>query len=301
MIKVLLQFLFLLSSIISTYASEDCHIKTYNKIYKTFDNDFQKSKKVIKSDNCSKTQQKAFIQFILNANGSLHNSQAEKIIKSLYNEDIKISPNRIAVYSLDKILKNNFNPNSNWHWNEVKLTSRETVIVLDQDESISFTCTNCEYSGSKNVKAVISNSITGRYKYDWLNGSIVIKTKALVPINNLAVNNQSLSKKLFTEEYVYLKSPENLFTNLNALHFYKLNKPLKSGKSLSFRDLIPVSLVKVGLPTKVILKSRHLSLSSIAKPMKNGHFGELIQLRHPKTNKTIMGKVIDFNKVVVEL
>lgn len=301
MLKILLHTIVLSTLSVATFADESCHIKTYSKIYITQNSDYNKATKLIKSDNCTFLERQNFLQFILNSNGSIHSSQASKLIKNLYKQDIKISPKRISIYSFKKTLKNNFNPNSNWHWNNIKLTSRESVIALNENESISFNCTNCEYSGSKNIKVTITNPISGTYKYEWLNGDIVIKTKALVSLSNLGVNNQALNKKLFHTKNVFLKSPETLFTNSNSLHFYKLNKPIKSGKSLSFRDLTPVNLVKIGQPTKVIIKNDRLSLSSIAKPMKSGRFGEMIQLRHPKTNKIIMGKVVDFNKVIVEL
>ena len=66
-------------------------------------------------------------------------------------------------------------------------------------------------------------------------------------------------------------------------------------------DFIQHNLVTAGRHTNVIFKSKGINLSLNALPLEYGKFGQDIRLRNPKSNKIIIGKVTDFNTVLVEL
>jgi hypothetical protein len=65
-------------------------------------------------------------------------------------------------------------------------------------------------------------------------------------------------------------------------------------------DIQPVNLVNYGTPVKINLKNSAISLTKIASPTRSAQFGESVELKI-NNEKTITGKVIDYNQVVIEL
>ena len=85
------------------------------------------------------------------------------------------------------------------------------------------------------------------------------------------------------------------------LKFYKLNKPLRPGELLRQSDLNPINLVKAGSKTEVIIENELIKLKTYGISRNNGGVGEFVEVFHPQKNKKYQGKVIDLNKVLVEL
>ncbi len=103
------------------------------------------------------------------------------------------------------------------------------------------------------------------------------------------------------EEYVEVIPHTDLITDLSVLKFYKTNKPLRAGELLKRSDLNPLNLVKAGLKTDVILENHVVRIKTQGISRSNGSIGELVEVFHPQKNKKYQGKVIDINKVLVEL
>ena len=88
---------------------------------------------------------------------------------------------------------------------------------------------------------------------------------------------------------------------MDKIIFFKPTKTLKKGVPLLKRNLVPVKLVRSFAPVKIILSNKGIKLSGIAIAKKGGHYGEVIPLKNKKGKRIIFGKIIDFNKVKIEL
>ena len=95
-------------------------------------------------------------------------------------------------------------------------------------------------------------------------------------------------------------SPDNVLTTLDNINFYKTNKTIVQNAVVSNMDLQAVNLINFGTPVNVTLKNDNIALQRTAMPLRSARFGETIELKGPN-NKNIAGKVVDFNKVVIEL
>jgi len=291
-------FLTILFSI-STW-SKPCKIEVHPKNYIISDNIAQLSKAIIKKSTCSHAINSEFIRFIITTKGSVSSSQISRIFRTLSEKSVQISPKRITIHKLENYLTERISFSKNWYIRELKSSTRKSVISLKSDENLTIECPNCNYPGSKSIRLVVQNPVHNKSSYHMLNAKLQIKTMALVLRGIIQVDNQPLSKLMFKKKQVFVDNPANIFTNLNALHFYKVNKPI-NGTALLLSDLTSVSLVKAGTPTKIYLKTGSISLSSMATPMRSGKFGDIIQLRSISNKKIIVGKVIDYNKVAIEL
>ncbi|OUR92853.1 hypothetical protein A9Q84_20280 [Halobacteriovorax marinus] len=292
---VVLTFLFSVTS-----WSKPCKIEIYAKNYLLSDNIAKLSKSIIKKSTCAHSTNSEFMRFLITTNGSVSSSQISRIFKALSGKSVTITPKRITVHKLENYLTERLSFSKNWYIRELKSLNPKGVITLNNNENITVECPNCNYPGNKSIRIIIQNPVKNKNSYFMLNGKLQIKTMALVPRGIIQVDNQPLSKLMFKKKEVFVDNPANIFTNENALTFYKVNKPL-NGKALVLSDLTPVSLVRAGTPTKIYLQTGSISLKSMATPLRSGKYGDTIQLRSTSNNKIIIGKVIDYNKVAIEL
>ena len=281
--------------------SKSCHIDVYSKVY-TLDKNISKlTKEIIKKSDCSQNVKLDFVRFLTTTNGVVSNTQLARMFKSLENKDVKITPSKISIRKLDDYLTDRIAFSKNWFVRDINSAMRKSSIVLNDQENIHVDCPSCSFPGNKSIRLIIQNPINNTNKFQMLNAKVLIKTIALVPRGMIQVNNLPLSENMFKKKAVFVDNPAHIFLNKKALVFYKVNKPLTGEKPLLLSDLIPVSIVKAGTPASILLKHDGISLKSTAIPMRSGKFGDIIQLRSTRSKKIITGKVVDYNKVAIEL
>lgn len=287
---------------ISFANAKSCNIHTFDKIVYLPTKNISKARGVIKKSDCPSLVQRKFIEQIFNSSGTLSSralSTNEDLNKMGYK--INLTPSKVHVSNLKDKLKRHFELGPKWSFGKLKLLNSKYFIGLNKSDSIDMDCEFCHTTGEKNISLNIYNSLKNFSKTLWLNSTVYISTSVLVPNRSVSPSEPQLVPTDFQFKYLNVTRPEKYFTNKNQLVFYKLNKPLAQGKGLQFSDLSPVNLVSAGIPTTIILKSKTLVLEGQGIPRQSGKFGEVIKLLNPKTKRTISGKVIDFNKVLVDL
>lgn len=283
------------------YAKE-CSIKSYDKIFyiPTKGNKIHKS--LIKESDCPTSIQSAFIEKIYQSSGLLTSrvlNYDNRFKKSGFT--VRLVPNRIRVSNLKESLKEEFNLDNLWSFSKLKFVTKKTTLALSKEDSLSFACEFCHTTGEKTISLTVYNPIKNYSKTYWANATVLVATKVLIPNRPISPSEPQLTPSDFKLKYLSVTRPEKYFTNIEQLVFYKVNKPISANDGLLFNDLVPVNLVSAGTPTKIILKSKTLQVEGTAIPSQSGKFGEVIKLRNPKTNRIITGKVVDFNKVMVDL
>lgn len=297
----MIRTLFLLTFFISISAwSKPCQIDIHPKSYLLTSSTILLSKSIIKKSTCDNSINSEFVRFIIDTKGNTSGKQISKVFSSLLNKKVLIKPNRISIYKLEDYLTERLSFSKSWYIREIKVPNNLAAITLNDNEHLNIDCPTCNYPGNKSIRIVISNSMKGTNTYHMLNAKLQVKTTALVPRGIIKIDNQPLSESMFREQEIYTDTPARLFTNKKTLGFYKVNKSINS-RAILINDLVPVSLVRAGVPTKVVLDNGVISLKSTATPMRSAKFGETVQMRSLKGNKIIVGKVIDYNKVSVEL
>lgn len=286
--------LLLLPSI--SFANE-CHIETFQKIYIVNSKKPLISKDIIKKSDCDEKTVFKFVKTVSNSRGTIN---SKFLVKEL-GKSISVKPRKLQLISLASWLKERLDLNTSWFIREVKFLNKKNSITLNKSESLQSVCNNCSFPGEKSIKLIKSNHINNSNNASWASAKVMVRTKALVAKTTLGVQSGPLSPTLFNETFVYTTNPEKKFIKRKNLVFFKLNKPLSEGSSLNFNDLVPVNLVRVGNPVKVEFNQGNLSLHGSAIPLKSGKLGETIQLKNTQTKKVIIGKIIDFNKVKIEL
>ncbi|MFT6068646.1 MAG: flagella basal body P-ring formation protein FlgA [Bacteriovoracaceae bacterium] len=287
---------------VSVAHSKECSIESYDKIYYIPTKGAKNHKSLIKDSDCPSSIQSAFISKIYQSSGLLTSkvlNYDSKFKKSGY--IVNLIPNRIRVSNLKDSLKEKFNLGSLWSFSKLKFVNKLTTLGLSKEDTLSFGCEFCHTTGEKNISLVIYNPIKNYSKTYWASATVLVSTKVLVPNRSISPSEPQLTPSDFKLKSLSVTRPEKYFTNIEQLVFYKVNKPISANDGLLFTDLVPVNLVSAGTPTKIILRSKTLQVEGTAIPSQSGKFGEVIRLRNPKTKRMITGKVVDFNKVMVDL
>lgn len=279
------------------HADDSCAIETGHKVFHLGSQSSGQPLPFLHS-NCPESVNRAFTELVLNGNGTLRAQQLVSLIEADHQKNLTITPELIMVTHLPEKLKRHFSLASNYNFRELSFLDR-SPLLLGEGEWLEFSCGNCTQTGEHNIQLTIRNNESRNTQTRYVKTKVMARTSALVASSNLRVSNENASLRDFTIEEVETLRPENLFMDTSKLAFYRLNRPLNRGDQLQHHDLTPATLVQPGTTVQVILKSGNLSLKTTANPMRPGRFGESVQLRHPTTNKTITGKVIDFNKVEV--
>ncbi|WP_127715670.1 flagellar basal body P-ring formation chaperone FlgA [Halobacteriovorax sp. HLS] len=281
--------------------SKPCSITVHPKIYTISENISTLTKDVIKESNCERNVQLDFVRFLITTQGVVSSSQLARMFNSIENKKVTIHPKKISINKLEDFLTERIAFSKNWFVKNISTAARTSAVILSEEESLQVDCPSCSFPGNKSIRIISQNPISNTNKVQIINAKVLIKTVALIPRGMIQVNNQSLSSSMFKEEEAFVDNPAQVFTNKKSLVFYKVNKPLNGEKPLLISDLVPVSIVKAGTPASITLSQDGISLKSTAIPLRNGKYGEMIQLRSSRSKKIITGKVIDYNKVAIEL
>ncbi len=292
----LLAILITFSTINPVFANGLCHIKSSSRII-LVDSKKLAFSDIAKAENCKPETQIRFLEMISSASGSLR----ADMIKENFSEKVKITPRVIRINTLNTILGNRYNTFDKWVWTDIKFVSGKSAIRLTQNEKLDFNCDFCKNLGNKSINMVIVDPLKASNRTEWFNASLKVEATALVSNDDIQVTADGLNPASFIEKTILTAKPENFFTNKSKLLFYKLTRPLQKGEPLMFNHITPANLVRQGRAATIILKNSTMSLSGKAMPLSNGKIGEIIQLRNQKSKKVMVGKVIDFNKVVIEL
>ena len=246
------------------------------------------SKNIVKSSTCPKKISHDISSLLSRSQGTLTNRHLERILK----QKVKIKPQKITVTPLrEALLQQNPLP-KNWYFIKPQLDGNAVAYASSQQPKI--VCHDCSLTGSKRFQVNIGE------KTVWGKVKVAIQTDVLITTSSISANASIPPTGIRTKK-LYSTSPEKFFKRKGHIHFYKTNKAIREGTPIKTSDLTGVNLVHANRPAKLILNSNYLNLSSTALPLRAGKIGDTIQLKTMKNNKTIVGKVVNFNKVRVEL
>lgn len=246
---------------------------------------------------CNEKNEKALKRFLNDFEGTLNQRSifAETGLKVRLN-------NQTQIIEINSLLNERLKKEKEWRFTSGVFTGHTNgLLTVKETQSLNVSCNQCTHTGNKNIKVEIVDGLNSRYQNHWVQAELAAKTTALFPKRSIPVNNQALTPGDFETKTIYHSRPEQFFTEAKQLVFYKVNKPKSNGEPIQFQDLTPVNLVKMGQPATVILKNNGLRLETIAIPSQSGKLGQQVRLKNTRTQKTIIGKVINFNKVEVEL
>jgi hypothetical protein len=277
--------------------AESCSVELFSKILKT-DKEFALApKELIKHSECS---QKINSQIIETIGKNIGEIQVSSIEKSFLDDQVHITPRKINITELNTFLREQLTTDTNLYFFNTKTIGGNRSIGLNENEIIRAVCESCFSVGDRNIKIEIQNPIDNKVNTIWVNSKLFAKLKVYRAKNSINFQTHQLSADHFIQDEIYSIQPDFILTSLENIRFFKPNKNIMAGSIVNSTDIMPVPVIQYGIPTRVTLKTSSLSLTKMAVPTRSAQLGETVELRIDQ-NKTIMGKAIDYNQVVIEL
>lgn len=277
--------------------AEPCNLELPAKIYRLDKTQNIINKDVVKNSTCSDEINNKVINLLTNRTGDQYVSELEN---QLGNQNVHITPRKISIHNLTEVFREHLTADSNLYFFDVKSVGQQTTLNLEESESIRSICESCNSLGSKNIKIEITNNITGNIKALWFTSKVFAKVNVIKAKRTLSFQQKTLAAQDFYLDETYTMLPDNLLGSLDNIQFYKPTKTLMPGAIVTNMDITPINLVNYGTPARIILKNQTINLVKMATPIRSAQFGETVELK-VGNNKTITGKVVDFNQVVIEL
>lgn len=302
MMKKLIPFALIIFSLNVSAETAGCSVELFSKVYRLENNQTLNSSDIIHSSTCDNIVLNKISQLISNSSGTVGADFIKgELAKDFQTLSIEIKPRKLSLLELNSTLRDQLTNNSNLYFLDSKSLNGLRTLGLVEGEQLKANCESCNSFGEKNIKIDIANPLVNSTRTLWFSSRIMAKIKVFKAKRNLSFQQKHLEVDDFYADEIYSGNPDNLVTTMDNIHFYKTNKTIVQGAAVSNLDLQPVNLINFGTPVNVILKNQNINLQRTAMPSRSALFGETIELRNPNNNKIIAGKVVDYNKVVIEL
>ncbi len=258
------------------------------------------SPKNFEAKNCDDKTLIDLGQVMSTLEGKIPTQQIAEIVSQKGNISLKISPVTITVQHLKSLIREQLLIPSGIQIKGTRALNTSNFLTLNPGDKLTINCSPCFYSSQQtinlNISSLDGNKISLAAAVHFARMVRAYKVLSALPSFSEISNLDNLK-----EEYVEAIPHTELLTDLENLKFYRTNKPLRAGDLLKRSDLNPINLVKAGLNTEVIIESQVVRIKTHGISRNNGSLGEVVEVFHPQKNKKYQGKVIDINKVLVEL
>lgn len=252
----------------------------------------------IHHQNCPETTINEMVQILSSVEGKVTAPQLVTMFL-IKNQNVSIEPSVIQVQQFKQIVRDQLILPPGVQLKNSEALNAQNFISLAPGDRVEVQCIGCLYGTGQplnvNVMGFDGNQRTLTVRADFKKMVKAYRLTSFMPAFS------EVPTEVLKEEYVESIPHTDLITDLSLLKFYKLNKPVKAGELLKQSDLNAMNLVKAGLRTDVVIENDLVRIKTQGISRSNGALGEIVEVFHPQKNKKYQGKVIDINKVLVEL
>ncbi len=215
------------------------------------------------------------------------------------NQNVVIQPQLIQVQHLKHLVREQLMLPPGVQLKSSEAINASNFLSLAPGDKVEVECIGCLYGSQQPLNLHILG-------FDGTERSLIVRAnfKKMVKAYRLLGSRAAFSEikpEFLKEEYVEAIPQTDLVTNLETLKFFKLNKPVRAGELLRQSDLNALNLVKAGLKTEILIENNLVKLKTSGISRSNGTLGQFVEVYSPQKNKKFQGKVIDINKVLIEL
>lgn len=250
------------------------------------------------STECTDQALSEINQTLLSVEGKISSFRLKEILKAK-NQDVNIQPGLIQVQHLSHMVREQILLPSGVQLRSAEAINAPNYLVLSEGERVEVQCQGCLFSSQQPLNVMVTG-YDGNTRSITVRGNFKKMVKAFKVTESKAAFSD-VSKASLKEVFVESIPHTDLVTDLETLHFYKLNKPLRAGELLRQSDLNALNLVRAGNKTEVIIENALVKLKTNGISRSNGSIGQFVEVYHPQKNKKYLGKVIDLNKVLIDL
>lgn len=286
-------FVFLLFTFFSQ-SSFTCEIETYAQIV-ILDTSADHSR-LIKNTNCANEELSSFINFVQTAQGTVSAQAFQQILPG-----VELKPSRIRFYNLQAQMNSHSLLPNEAQIVQASQINGQSFIAANAHEQIDFECQSCPAAGEHTLKISVRDVLGGKKTDHWAKVNIGVPVTAFVATRAQQAHLNALQSDGFEIKTIISTNPQEILNSETPIHFFKLSRAISPGETLKRSIVSPIQLVRPGVTSALTVRDSNIVLNGFALPLSYGVWGEVIKLKNQKSSRIIMGKVIDHNKVVVEL
>lgn len=254
----------------------------------------------VRTQDCKQALLHDLKEILGGVEGRILSRQIIEMLASRGHEAPHFEPSMVQIKQFKHILREQLTLPAGVQVKSTKGINLPGVVALAPGDNIQVQCEGCLYESGQLIRVKIKGF--DGVDRDYLASADFKKmVRAYRVTSNLSSFSSIEPKEYLREEYIESIPLTDLITDLEVLKFYKTNKPIPAGSLLKTSDLNAISLVKAGLKTEVILENQMIRIKTLGISRSNGSLGEIVEVFHPQKNRKYQGKVVDINKVLVEL
>lgn len=288
--------LFILIALCFSLSSFACEVSLPSQIIVLGEGQGQSA---LMSKNCSEAKITDLYNTLISLEGRISSVQLMEMMTAKGHTQLKIEPYMVQVSQLRNLIREQLPLPEGVQVKTTRSVDMGNILALAPGDQLSIECQSCLYGSHQPLNLHISG-FDGTRRSFLATADFSRMVKAYRTMNYLN-SFADVSETALKEEYINSIPHTDLVKDLSILKFYKTNKPIKTGELLRLSDLNAVNLVKAGLKTEVILENQMVRIKTQGISRGNGTLGEFVEVFHPQKNKRYQGRVVDLNKVLVEL
>ena len=262
-------------------------------------NDDKSGKEIYQAKNCDVSALETLHQIVTGLEGRVASFQLKEMMNARGHE-VEVQPQSIFIQQFRSLIRDQLTLPTGVQVKATSPINMPGILALPAGDKIEISCSTCLY-GTQQPLSVSIMGFDGSRQSLYATADFKKLVKAYRLTSALPSFSSINANEVLKEEYIESIPHTDLITNIEVLAFYKTNKPLKAGEILKTSDLNAVNLVKAGLKTEVVLENQMIRIKTQGISRSNGTIGELVEVYHPQKNKKYQGRVVDINKVLVEL
>lgn len=288
--KLLLAFLFLVPAAFACDISMPYRLVVMSEDYS--------GQSPVNTSNCSEETVREFHKTLADLEGRIPSQQLTDMMASK-NHVVRIDQHMVQVQNLKTFMRDQLMIPAGVHVKNTSVSNTSNFLALAPGDQLQVSCTACLWGTRQPINVSVAGFDGSRKDLiavaDF--GKMVRAFRLIKPLNSFSEITVYDIKEEFTEAVPH----SEFISDVENMKYYKTNKPLKSGELLRLSDLNAVNIVRAGSKTDVILENALVRIKTSGISRGNGAYGDTVEVYHPQKNKKYLGKVIDNNKVLVEL
>lgn len=252
----------------------------------------------LNATNCTDETLKEFHRTLTGLEGRISSSQLTEIMATK-KHNVRIEQHMVQIQNLKTFIREQLAIPSGVHVKATYPVNSSNFLPLAPGDQLQVNCSGCLWGTKQPLNITVAGFDGTRADFiavaDF--GKMVRAFRLTRPLNSFSEITVYDIKEEFTESVPH----SEFISDVQNLKYYKTNKPLKSGELLKISDLNAENIVRAGLKTEVVLENEMVRIKTSGISRGNGALGDVVEVWHPQKNKKYQGKVIDNNKVLVEL
>jgi flagella basal body P-ring formation protein FlgA len=252
----------------------------------------------LNTSNCQEDTLREFHKTLTGLEGRISSAQLTEIMAAK-NHVVRIEQHMVQIHNLKTFIREQLTIPSGVHVKATYPVNASNFLPLAPGDQLQVNCSACLWGTKQPLNITVSGFDGTRRDFiavaDF--GKMVRAFRLTRPLNSFSEITVYDIKEEFTESVPH----SEFISDVQNLRYYKTNKPLKTGEFLKISDLNAINIVKAGLRTEVVLENDMVRIKTSGISRANGAYGDTVEVWHPQKNKKYQGKVIDNNKVLVEL